>query len=128
MDLRAAAENQIQQLHELQEFRNKAYNNSIIYKERTKQWHDKRIQPRVLEPDCSTWLEKAGSPKPKISEELIHEFYANAIITEEEMEENGGHSYESFVRGVPLNFSPDNIRRVMRFKAQVERARIDFET
>ncbi|MED6222693.1 hypothetical protein PIB30_066804 [Stylosanthes scabra] len=35
---------------------------------------------------------------------------------------------ESFVRGVPVNFSPENIRRVMRFKAEVEGARTDFET
>ncbi|MED6141736.1 hypothetical protein PIB30_106501 [Stylosanthes scabra] len=59
---------------------------------------------------------------------LIHEFYANAIITEEEREEHGGHPYMSFVRGVPVNFSPENIRRVMRFKAEVEGARTDFET
>ncbi|MED6164446.1 hypothetical protein PIB30_090190 [Stylosanthes scabra] len=71
---------------------------------------------------------RLAAPKPEISIDLIHEFYANAIITEEEMEELGGHSYKSFVRGVPVNFSPDNIRSVMRFKAQVEGARTDFET
>ncbi|MED6163336.1 hypothetical protein PIB30_078876 [Stylosanthes scabra] len=63
---------------------------------------------------------RLAAPKPEISKTLIHEFYANAIITEEEMEEHGGHSYKSFVRGVPVNFSPENIRRVMRFKAVVE--------
>ncbi|MED6111461.1 hypothetical protein PIB30_052533 [Stylosanthes scabra] len=56
---------------------------------------------------------RLATPKPEISETLIHEFYANAIITEEEMEEHGGHSYKSFVRGVP---------------AEVEGARTDFET
>ncbi|MED6201863.1 hypothetical protein PIB30_099350 [Stylosanthes scabra] len=59
---------------------------------------------------------------------LIHEFYANAIITEEKREEQGGHPYMSFVRGVPVDFSPENIRKVMRFKAEVEGARTDFET
>ncbi|MED6149183.1 hypothetical protein PIB30_060036 [Stylosanthes scabra] len=44
------------------------------------------------------------------------------------MEEHGGHSYKSFVRGVPVNFSPEKIRSMMRFKAQVEGARTDFET
>ncbi|MED6140923.1 hypothetical protein PIB30_098298 [Stylosanthes scabra] len=44
------------------------------------------------------------------------------------MEELGGHSYKSFVGGVPINFTLDNIRSVMRFKAQVEGARTDFET
>ncbi|MED6149855.1 hypothetical protein PIB30_066620 [Stylosanthes scabra] len=49
-------------------------------------------------------------------------------MIEEEREKYGGHSYKSFVRGVPVNFSPENIRRVMRFKAEVEGARTDFET
>ncbi|MED6177561.1 hypothetical protein PIB30_099272 [Stylosanthes scabra] len=44
------------------------------------------------------------------------------------MEEHGGHSYKSFVRGVPVNFSQENIRKVIQFKAQVEGARTDFET
>ncbi|MED6199404.1 hypothetical protein PIB30_075643, partial [Stylosanthes scabra] len=47
---------------------------------------------------------------------------------QEEMEEHGGHTYKSFVRGVPINFSPENIRNVMRFRAQVEGATMDFET
>jgi hypothetical protein len=32
------------QLSELEEWREKAYHNSKIYKERTKRWHDKRIK------------------------------------------------------------------------------------
>ncbi|MED6161677.1 hypothetical protein PIB30_063000 [Stylosanthes scabra] len=71
---------------------------------------------------------RLAAPKTEISKMLIHEFYANAIITEEEREEQGGHPYMSFVRGVPVNFSPKNIRRVMRFKAEVEGVRTDFET
>ncbi|MED6151566.1 hypothetical protein PIB30_083729 [Stylosanthes scabra] len=53
---------------------------------------------------------RLAAPKPKVSETLIHEFYANAIITEEEIEEHGGHSYKSFVRDVLVNFSPEKIR------------------
>ncbi|MED6194706.1 hypothetical protein PIB30_031016 [Stylosanthes scabra] len=37
-------------------------------------------------------------------------------------------TYKSFVRGVLVNFSPEKIRSVMQFKAQVEGARTDFET
>ncbi|MED6136854.1 hypothetical protein PIB30_059654 [Stylosanthes scabra] len=44
------------------------------------------------------------------------------------MEEHGGHTYRSFVRGVPIDFSPKNIRTVMRFRAQVQGATTDFET
>ncbi|MED6198931.1 hypothetical protein PIB30_071315 [Stylosanthes scabra] len=44
------------------------------------------------------------------------------------MEEHGGHTYRSFVRGVPIDFSSENIRTVMRFRAQVQGATTDFET
>ncbi|MED6164975.1 hypothetical protein PIB30_095310 [Stylosanthes scabra] len=84
--------------------------------------------PEIHEQIALRGWRRLAAPKPEISIDLIHEFYANAIITEEEMEEHGGHSYKSFVRGVPINFSPENIRNVMRFKAQVEGATTDFET
>ncbi|MED6186776.1 hypothetical protein PIB30_069985 [Stylosanthes scabra] len=44
------------------------------------------------------------------------------------MEEAGGHTFRSFVRGVPVDFSPENIRTVMHFRAQVQGATTDFET
>ncbi|MED6164765.1 hypothetical protein PIB30_093330, partial [Stylosanthes scabra] len=44
------------------------------------------------------------------------------------MEEHGGHTYRSFVRGVPIDFSLENIRTVMRFRAQEQGATTDFET
>ncbi|MED6186392.1 hypothetical protein PIB30_066203 [Stylosanthes scabra] len=70
--------------------------------------------PEIHEQIALRGWRRLAAPKPEISIDLIHEFYANAIITEEEMEEHGGHSYKSFVRGVPINFSPENIRSVMR--------------
>ncbi|MED6186582.1 hypothetical protein PIB30_068102 [Stylosanthes scabra] len=84
--------------------------------------------PEVRELIALRGCRRLAAPKPEISINLIHEFYANAIKTEEEMEEHGGHTYRSFVRGVPINFSPKNIRNVMRFRAQVEGATMDFET
>ncbi|MED6147453.1 hypothetical protein PIB30_044209 [Stylosanthes scabra] len=84
--------------------------------------------PKIREQIALHDWRRLAALKPEISEELIHEFYANVIITEEEMEEQGGHSYKSFVRGVPVNFSPEKIWSVMRFKAQVKGARTDFET
>ncbi|MED6224166.1 hypothetical protein PIB30_081271 [Stylosanthes scabra] len=47
---------------------------------------------------------------------------------EEEMEKAGRHTFRSFVRGVPVDFSPGNIRTVMRFRTQVQGATTDFET
>ncbi|MED6189365.1 hypothetical protein PIB30_095346 [Stylosanthes scabra] len=84
--------------------------------------------PEIREQIALRGWRRLAAPKTEISETLIHEFYANAIITEEEMVEHGGHSYKRFVRGVPVNFSPEKSRRVMRFKAAVEGARTDFET
>ncbi|MED6189374.1 hypothetical protein PIB30_095442 [Stylosanthes scabra] len=84
--------------------------------------------PKIREQIALRGWRRLAAPKSEISIDLIHEFYANAIITEEEMEEHGGHTYKSFVRGVPINFFPENIRNVMRFKAQVEGATTDFET
>ncbi|GJU09517.1 reverse transcriptase domain-containing protein [Tanacetum coccineum] len=45
MDLDRAAENRFLQQNELDELRLEAYESSVSYKERTKRWHDKRINP-----------------------------------------------------------------------------------
>ncbi|GJX53124.1 reverse transcriptase domain-containing protein [Tanacetum coccineum] len=42
MDLTAAAKNHFMKLNELMELRDEAYENTRIYKERTKRWHDSR--------------------------------------------------------------------------------------
>lgn len=49
MDLKAAGANRLLQLSELEEFRLKAYENSKIYKEKTKLWHDKHINHKEFE-------------------------------------------------------------------------------
>ncbi|XP_022874201.1 uncharacterized protein LOC111393032 [Olea europaea var. sylvestris] len=49
MDLSAAGEKRLLQLNELDEFRMEAYENSKLYKERTKKWHDMHIQRREFE-------------------------------------------------------------------------------
>ena len=49
MDLKAAGEKRLLQLSELEEFRLNAYENTRIYKEKTKYWHDKHIQKRDFE-------------------------------------------------------------------------------
>ncbi|KAI3445417.1 hypothetical protein Pfo_002082 [Paulownia fortunei] len=45
-DLRVAGEHRLLQLNELDEFRQGAYDNAKLYKERTKKWHDKHILQR----------------------------------------------------------------------------------
>jgi hypothetical protein len=50
MNLPAAGIKRQMQLAELDEWREKAYHNSKIYKERTKRWHDKRIKIKEFAP------------------------------------------------------------------------------
>ncbi|XP_062119408.1 uncharacterized protein LOC133833172 [Humulus lupulus] len=50
LDWTATSENRILQLNELDEFRNEAYENAKIYKERTKAWHDKNLIRREFQP------------------------------------------------------------------------------
>ncbi|GJT41017.1 reverse transcriptase domain-containing protein [Tanacetum coccineum] len=45
-DLIAAGEKRMFQLHELDELRYQAYENSCLYKERTKVWHDRKLRIR----------------------------------------------------------------------------------
>ena len=49
MDSKVAGEKRMLQLNELDEFRNEAYENARIYKEKTKSWHDKHIIRKEFE-------------------------------------------------------------------------------
>ncbi|MED6200647.1 hypothetical protein PIB30_087285 [Stylosanthes scabra] len=80
---------------------------------------DEDEYPEVKEQISLRGWRRLSVPKQEISIYLIHEFYANAVLTEEEMEEAGGHTFRSFVRGVPVDFSLGNIQ---------EGAVTDFET
>ena len=40
----------MRQISELEEWRDKAYHNVSIYKERTKRWHDKRLKLKIFNP------------------------------------------------------------------------------
>ncbi|MED6227256.1 hypothetical protein PIB30_111762, partial [Stylosanthes scabra] len=59
---------------------------------------DEDEYPEVKEQIALRGWRKLAVPKQEISIDLIHEFYANAILTEEEMEEVGGHTFRSYVR------------------------------
>ena len=48
-DLQAASGKRILQINEMDEFRNDAYENAQIYKDKTKRWHDKHILSREFE-------------------------------------------------------------------------------
>ena len=50
MDFEAVGTKRKMQLSKLNEWREKAYHNAKIYKERTKRWHDKRIKKKEFAP------------------------------------------------------------------------------
>ena len=56
MDMIGAVEQWKLKLCELKEFRLFSYQNAIIYKEKTKQWHDQRIKQRELIPSTQVLL------------------------------------------------------------------------
>ena len=49
MDSKVVGEKRMLQLSELDEFHNEAYENARIYKEKTKDWHDKHIMRKEFE-------------------------------------------------------------------------------
>ncbi|KAL1193550.1 putative mitochondrial protein [Cardamine amara subsp. amara] len=55
-DIKPAAERRLIQLNELDEIRYHAYENSKLYKERTKAYHDKKIISRTFEPNDQVLL------------------------------------------------------------------------
>ncbi|MED6226555.1 hypothetical protein PIB30_104938, partial [Stylosanthes scabra] len=59
---------------------------------------------------------RLASPRTNVKVLMIKEFFANAARTQEEMDEAEQHPLKSFVRGVEVDFSLANIKRVMKFK------------
>ncbi|MED6165432.1 hypothetical protein PIB30_099450, partial [Stylosanthes scabra] len=58
---------------------------------------------------------------------LVQEFYANVAVSDEEAVVQEELPYNSFVRGEEVDFSPNNIRRVMRFKRETAGAQTDYK-
>jgi hypothetical protein len=50
MDFEAAGKKRQMQLSKLKEWREKAYHNAKLYKERTKRWHAKRLKKKEFKP------------------------------------------------------------------------------
>ncbi|MED6128571.1 hypothetical protein PIB30_099244 [Stylosanthes scabra] len=67
---------------------------------------DEDEYPEIKEQISLRGWRRLATPKQEISIDLIHEFYANAILTEEEMEDAGGHTFSSYVRnkGATIDF------------------------
>nr|GEY47039.1 hypothetical protein [Tanacetum cinerariifolium] len=58
-DLKTAGDHRKLQLNELRELRDQVYENSLIYKERTKKLHDSKIKNRIFNVGDQVWLFKS---------------------------------------------------------------------
>ena len=59
-DFKAAKEERLLQLNELEELRNEAYDNAMIYKDKTKKWHDQNILRREFKAGDQVLLFNSG--------------------------------------------------------------------
>ncbi|MED6127729.1 hypothetical protein PIB30_090918, partial [Stylosanthes scabra] len=84
--------------------------------------------PQIMEQVALRGWRRLAAPRTNVSELMMQEFYANAAVSKEEAAEQDELPYESFVRGIKVDFSPSNIRRVMRFKSTIEGAETDYNT
>ncbi|MED6177033.1 hypothetical protein PIB30_093927 [Stylosanthes scabra] len=89
---------------------------------------DEGEYPQVKEQISLRGWRRLAAPITRISKLLVQEFYANVAVSDEEVANAGQVPYKSYVRGVVVDFSPENIRRVMRFKAETEGAETDYRT
>ncbi|MED6225646.1 hypothetical protein PIB30_095653 [Stylosanthes scabra] len=71
---------------------------------------------------------RLATHRTDISKLLVQEFYANAAVSDEEAAVQEELPYKSFVRGKEVDFSPNNIRRVIRFKRETAGAQTDYKT
>ncbi|MED6186960.1 hypothetical protein PIB30_071736 [Stylosanthes scabra] len=84
--------------------------------------------PEIMEQIVLRGWRRLAAPRTDISKLLVQEFYTNAAVSDEEAATQEEHPYKSFVRGEEIDFSPNNIRRVMRFKRETAGALTDFKT
>ncbi|MED6176205.1 hypothetical protein PIB30_085849 [Stylosanthes scabra] len=84
--------------------------------------------PEVMEQIELRGWRRFAAPRTDISKLLVQEFYANAAVSDEEAAAQEEHPYKSFVRDKEIDFSPNNIRRVMRFKRDTAGALTNYKT
>ncbi|MED6124539.1 hypothetical protein PIB30_059863 [Stylosanthes scabra] len=71
---------------------------------------------------------RLSKPRTKISNDLVWEFYTNAVRTEEELETGEDYPYTSFMRGTVVDFSTAKIKEVLRIRHMTLGAETDFKT
>ncbi|MED6164997.1 hypothetical protein PIB30_095521 [Stylosanthes scabra] len=89
---------------------------------------DEGEYPQIIEQILLRGWRRLAAPMTGVSKLLVQELYANAAISDEEAANEDELPYKSFVRGVKVDFSPNNIRRIMRFKSPTVGAEMDYKT
>ncbi|MED6200951.1 hypothetical protein PIB30_090261 [Stylosanthes scabra] len=89
---------------------------------------DEDEYPQIMEQILLRGWRTLAAPMTSVSKLLVQEFDANVAISEEEAAEQEELPYKNFVRVVKVDFSPTNIRRVMRFKRETAGAEMDHKT
>ncbi|MED6173649.1 hypothetical protein PIB30_061641 [Stylosanthes scabra] len=84
--------------------------------------------PQIMEQIALRGWRRLAAPRTSVSKLLVQEFYANAAVSDEEAAKKDELPYKSFVRGKEVNFSPSNIRRVMRFKRETAGVETDYNS
>ncbi|MED6125580.1 hypothetical protein PIB30_069781 [Stylosanthes scabra] len=89
---------------------------------------DEDEYPSIKEQIALRGWKRLASPRTRMTKWMIQEFYANAVQSDDEMEQDDQHPYKSYVRGVGIDFSPQNIKTVLRFKDNTQGATTDYTT
>ncbi|MED6196684.1 hypothetical protein PIB30_049615 [Stylosanthes scabra] len=82
--------------------------------------------PEVRKQILKRGWRRLASPRSEVAKAMIREFYANVARTEEQVAGLDQHPYTSYVRGVEIDFSLENMRRVMRFKEETPEAQHNY--
>ncbi|MED6177438.1 hypothetical protein PIB30_098143 [Stylosanthes scabra] len=84
--------------------------------------------PEIAEQISLRGWRRLSKPRTKISKDLVHEFYSNAVRTEEELASGEDYPYTSYVRGKEVDFSAAKIREVLRIRHMTLGAETNFKT
>ncbi|MED6161222.1 hypothetical protein PIB30_058684 [Stylosanthes scabra] len=84
--------------------------------------------PEIQEQIANRGWRRLSKPRTKISKVLIQEFYANAVRTKEEIASKEVYPYQSYVRGVTVDFSTEKIKQVLRIRDNTPGVQTSFDT
>ncbi|MED6129239.1 hypothetical protein PIB30_106046, partial [Stylosanthes scabra] len=101
--------------------------NKDIISEKSFELEDEEY-PEIMNQIALRGWRRLASPGTKIKVLMVQEFFANAARTQGEIDAAKQHPLKSYVRGVEVDFSPANIKRVMRLKDDTPGADTDYNT